>query len=252
MAQILFQKICSWPKNPAQLSPKHRRNDRLPLRPSYLAARHIGGDYYDFVQISDSALGITVGDVSGKGVSAALYMAKLSSEMRFHARGCLSPGAVLTELNRSLAEEMESGMFVTLALMVLEPEKRRLTISSAGHPPPLRRSSNGTVAELRIQRNLPLGAYEDTQYGETEHMVQAGDSVILYTDGVTEAVNKDGVLFGAEQLKRVIASSGEGGPRRFSRRSAARLWSTPPAFPKATTWPWCAYRWIMRPAIAGY
>jgi phosphoserine phosphatase RsbU/P len=214
MAQILFQKDL-------QLAERIQHSflpKALPkmtgyrFAESYLAARHIGGDYYDFVQVSDDAIGITVGDVSGKGVSAALYMAKLSSEMRFHARGCLSPGAVLTELNRSLSDEMESGMFVTLALMVLEPEKRRLTISSAGHLPPLLRSRSGAVSELQIKGNIPLGVFENTLYGETEHMVQAGDSVILYTDGVTEAMNKEGVLFGTEQLKRVFASSGKDGP----------------------------------------
>jgi sigma-B regulation protein RsbU (phosphoserine phosphatase) len=76
----------------------------------------------------------------------------------------------------------------------------------------LLRASNGAVSELKIKGNLPLGAFEETRYGETEHMVQAGDSVILYTDGVTEAMNKEGVLLGTEQLKRVIASSGEAGP----------------------------------------
>lgn len=176
---------------------------------SYSAARHIGGDYYDFVQISDNAVGIIVGDVSGKGVAAALYMAKLSSEMRFHARGCLSAGTVLTALNRSLAEEMESGMFVTLALLILEPEERRLTISSAGHLPPLLRSSNGGVSALEIKTDIPLGIFEDHQYGETQHMLKTGDSVLLYTDGVTEAMDKDGKMFGTERLKQVLAAGGK-------------------------------------------
>ena len=178
---------------------------------SYFAARHIGGDYYDFVRVSDSALAIAVADVSGKGVAAALYMAKLSSEMRFHARGCLSAGAVVTALNRALAEEMESGMFVTLALLILQPEMRNLIVCSAGHLPPLLCSRDGLRASS--PGNIPIGVFEDSRFGETEHMVQAGDRVMLYTDGVTEAMNKDGILFGAEQLKRVIASSCEGGTR---------------------------------------
>jgi serine phosphatase RsbU (regulator of sigma subunit) len=176
---------------------------------SYSAARHIGGDYYDFVQISDSAVGISVADVSGKGVAAALYMAKLSSEMRFHARGCLSAGAVLTALNRALAEEMESGMFVTLALLILEPEKRNITISSAGHPPPLLRSGDGGVAALKINTSIPLGIFENHQYGETQHALKAGDSVLLYTDGVTEAMDQEGKMFGTERLKQVLAAGGK-------------------------------------------
>jgi phosphoserine phosphatase RsbU/P len=176
---------------------------------SYSAARHIGGDYYDFVHISDNALGIAVGDVSGKGVAAALYMAKLSSEMRFHARGCLSAGAILTALNRSLAEEMESGMFVTLALLVLEPKKRKLTLASAGHLPPFLRAGDGSVSELKAQGDIPLGVFEDHQYADTELLLKEGDCVLLYTDGVTEAMNKDGAMFGGRRLKQVIASGGK-------------------------------------------
>jgi serine phosphatase RsbU (regulator of sigma subunit) len=176
---------------------------------SYSAARHIGGDYYDFVPISNSAVGIIVGDVAGKGVAAALYMAKLSSEMRFHARGCLSAGIVLTALNRALAEEMESGMFVTLMLMILEPERRRLTIASAGHPPPLLRSEDGRVSALTIQPGIPLGIFEDHRYAETQHTLKAGDSVLLYTDGVTEAMDREGRMFGAERLQQVLAAAGK-------------------------------------------
>jgi len=175
---------------------------------SYSAARHIGGDYYDFIQISDNALGIAVADVSGKGVAAALYMAKLSSEMRFHARGCLSPGAVLTALNRSLAEEMESGMFVTLALLILVRGERSLTLSSAGHMPPLLRSGSGRVSEIKIPRNVALGVLNDCEFGETRHALKAGDSVLLYTDGVTEAMDKAGRMFGVERLKQVMAGAG--------------------------------------------
>lgn len=176
---------------------------------SYSAARHIGGDYYDFLRIADDVLGVSVADVSGKGVSAALYMAKLSSEMRFHARGCLSPGAVLQRLNRSLAEEMEAGMFVTLALLVIEPSHRRLTIASAGHPPPLVRSAGGSVSELKAPRNLPLGVIDDTAFSEISYALQPGDKVLLYTDGVTEAMDPAGRMFGIERLAQVVAGGGE-------------------------------------------
>ena len=209
-AQMLFQ-------NDLQMAERIQRSflpKALPQIPgyrfaeSYSAARHIGGDYYDFIQISDNALGIAVADVSGKGVAAALYMAKLSSEMRFHARGCLSPGAVLTALNRSLAEEMESGMFVTLALLILMRGERSLTLSSAGHMPPLLRSGSGRVSEIKIPRNVALGVLNDCEFGETRHALKAGDSVLLYTDGVTEAMDKAGRMFGVERLKQVMAGAG--------------------------------------------
>ncbi len=210
MVQMLFQKDLQLaeqiqhsflPKSSPQLQ-GYRFAER------YSAARHIGGDYYGFVPISDSALGIAVGDVSGKGVAAALYMAKLSSEMRFHARGCMSAATILTQLNGTLTDEMESGMFVTLALLILEPEKRKLTIASAGHMPPLLRTDDGSVSELEIPGNIPLGVFENNQYVESEHFLKPGDCVLLYTDGVTEAMNQEGELFGSKRLKQVMASSG--------------------------------------------
>jgi sigma-B regulation protein RsbU (phosphoserine phosphatase) len=175
----------------------------------YEAARHIGGDYYDFIRVAEDGIGVSVGDVSGKGVSAALYMAKLSSEMRFHARGSLSPGTVLKRLNRSLAEEMEIGMFVTLALLVLDPSQRRLTIASAGHPPPLVRSAGGSVAELKVPPNLPLGVRDDAAFSEASYALQPGDNVLLYTDGVTEAMDPAGRMFGLKRLRQVVAGGGE-------------------------------------------
>jgi serine phosphatase RsbU (regulator of sigma subunit) len=176
---------------------------------SYSAAQHVGGDDYDFVDISDNAMGIVVGDVAGKGVAAALYMARLSSEMRYHARGCLSAGAVLSALNRELTMEMESGMFVTMALLVLEPEKRKITMSSAGHPAPILRTPDGTVSELQIKGNIPLGVLEHYEYSETEHTLKSGDLVLLYTDGITEAMSSSGEMFGAARLKEVVSSGGQ-------------------------------------------
>jgi serine phosphatase RsbU (regulator of sigma subunit) len=211
VAQMILQKDlqmakriqhCFLPKAPPQMS-------GFRFAGSYAAAHDVGGDYYDFVYISDTAMGIVVGDVAGKGVAAALYMAKLSSEMRYHARGRLSAGAVLSALNRELAKEMESGMFVTMALLVLEPKHRKLTISSAGHPAPILREPDGSVSELQIKRNLPLGVLESCEYRETEHVLKAGDLVLLYTDGITEAMNGAGDMFGAARLKHVVSCGGQ-------------------------------------------
>ncbi|MDJ0816573.1 MAG: SpoIIE family protein phosphatase [Desulfobacterales bacterium] len=176
---------------------------------SYTAAQHIGGDYYDFVEISDTAFGIAVGDVSGKGVSAALYMAKLSSEMRFHARGRLSPGAILTALNRGISAEMEGGMFVTLILLIVEPEEHKVSISSAGHFPPLLRSADKSVSELEVENNFPVGIVSDNAYADREFVLKRGDQIILYTDGVTESMNKEGDFFGKDRLIEAVARGGD-------------------------------------------
>jgi len=211
LAQLLLQKDlelaeriqhCFLPKTSPQI-PGYR------FAESYIAAQHIGGDYYDFVEISKNVFGVAVGDVSGKGVSAALYMAKLSSEMRFHAQGRLSPGAVLTVLNRALLAEMEGGMFVTLILLIIDPEKRSLRISSAGHFPPILRNGDNTAYELQIKNNFPIGVMEDNEYGDTEYILKCGDRIIVYTDGVTEAMNKEGDMFGTDRLKQAIAHGGE-------------------------------------------
>ncbi|MFO7707176.1 MAG: SpoIIE family protein phosphatase [Desulfobacterales bacterium] len=210
IAQMLFQKDLQMAAQ-IQQSFLPKTSPQMPgfrFAECYQAARHIGGDYYDFVPISEGALAIAVGDVSGKGVAAALYMAKLSSEMRFHARGGMSAGKIMTQLNGALAHEMESGMFVTLALLILEPGKRKLTIASAGHLPPLLRAGSGPVSELRIPGNIPLGVFDDYTYAETQHVLKPGDCVLLYTDGVTEAMNPEGTLFGAQRLKQVMASGG--------------------------------------------
>jgi sigma-B regulation protein RsbU (phosphoserine phosphatase) len=105
--------------------------------------------------------------------------------------------------------EMESGMFVTMALLVLEPEKRKITMSTAGHPAPILRTPDGTVSELQIKGDIPLGVLEDYEYGETEYALKSGDLVLLYTDGITEAMSSSGEMFGAARLKEVVSSGGQ-------------------------------------------
>lgn len=130
--------------------------------------------------------------------------------MRFRAQGRLSPGAVLTDLNRALFKEMEGGMFVTLILLLLDPEKRKLKISSAGHFPPILRTRDNRASELQILKNFPVGVSEDNEYTDTEYMLNPGDRIVLYTDGVTEALDSKGNIFGKDRLKQAIAQGGDG------------------------------------------
>ena len=176
---------------------------------SYTPAQYIGGDYYDYLEFFKNLHGLAVGDVAGKGVSAALYMAKLSSEVHFHAQGRFSPGAVLTVLNHALYNEMEGGMFVTLILLLLDPEKRKLKISSAGHFPPILRTGNNSVTEIQVKKNFPIGVSEYTEYHDTDYVLNSGDRIVLYTDGVTEALDPKGNFFGKNRLKYAIAHGGE-------------------------------------------
>lgn len=179
------------------------------LADCYQSAQQVGGDYYHYLKMRSRAIGLTLGDVSGKGVPAALYMARLSSEMRYHALACEGPGKILSALNDALAEEMETGMFVTLVLMALLPETGELVISNAGHPPPLRRDRHGRVTALEAAGNIPLGMSAGLSYGQTSFQLEQGDWVLLYTDGITEAMNDRDEEFGMERLEQLLAKGGD-------------------------------------------
>jgi len=175
---------------------------------SYSAARVIGGDYFDFFNYRDGRAGIVIADVSGKSVSGALYMARLSVQVRALARHMSGPNELLAGLNRKLYQELEPGMFVTMLAAALEPEAGTLEFSCAGHPPPLVRAADGRVSELAAPGALPLGAMNDVQFAQHSVTLAPGSCVLLYTDGLDEAHNEKQELFGKE---RVIEALGRGG-----------------------------------------
>jgi len=175
---------------------------------SYSAARVIGGDYFDFFNYRDGRAGIVIADVSGKSVSGALYMARLSVQVRALARHMSGPNELLAGLNRKLYQELEPGMFVTMLAAALEPEAGTLEFSCAGHPPPLLRAADGGVTELPTPGALPLGAMNDVQFAQHSVTLAPGSCVLLYTDGLDEAHNEKQELFGKE---RVIKALGRGG-----------------------------------------
>ena len=175
---------------------------------SYSAARVIGGDYFDFFNYRDGRAGIVIADVSGKSVSGALYMARLSVQVRALARHMTGPHELLAGLNRKLYQELEPGMFVTMLAAALEPEAGTLEFSCAGHPPPLLRAADGRVSEIAAPGALPLGAMNDVQFAQHSVALAPGSCVLLYTDGLDEAHNERQELFGKE---RVIEALGRGG-----------------------------------------
>jgi serine phosphatase RsbU (regulator of sigma subunit) len=157
----------------------------------YSAALEVGGDYYDFLELPNGNIGIALGDVSGKGVSAALYMAKLSSDVRFHSASNSEPGEIITKLNASLTKDVEEGMFVTLVYMALNPQTRELTYTSAGHLPTLVRRESGEIISLEEAGDIPLGIEDDTEFSQATFQLQEGDTVVTFTDGVIEATDPD-------------------------------------------------------------
>ena len=178
------------------------------LADSYAAARVIGGDYYDFFQFRDGRHGLVIADVSGKAVSGALYMARLSVQVRVLARNLAGPDELLAGLNRKLNQELEPGMFVTMFAAALEPASGTLEFANAGHPVPLLRNADGGVGEIGEPGALPLGAMADSVFRPRRTVIEPGSCVLFYTDGLDEAHNGKKELFGKE---RIVKALGDGG-----------------------------------------
>ena len=167
-------------------------------------AKEVGGDFYDFFIIGGSRLGFVIADVSGKGIGAALFMmsAKTQIKNRMLAGGALD--AVMADVNDSLCEENDTGMFVTAFAGVFDFARASFSFVSAGHNPPLLRHGNGAYAYMTAKRGLVLGAMAGVRYTCCEQPLLAGDQLLLYTDGVTEAVNPALELYGEERLAAFV------------------------------------------------
>lgn len=173
----------------------------------YTPALEVGGDFFDFIHLEHGRTGIVIGDVSGKGVPAALYMAKLGSDLRTLAFTEKNPAAALGKLNNLLAERSRRGMFATLLYIELDSESGSLTMSNAGHLPPLIKKADGTVARLSTAGGSPLGILPNMQFGQETAMLTRGDTVILYTDGIIEAMNAKDELYGYERFDELVRTS---------------------------------------------
>src|SRR3954454_22801058 len=155
----------------------------------YGPARVVGGDFYDFMELADGRIGVAVGDVTDKGVPAALVMARTQSILRAEAQRSDSPKALLARANELLVPEMPERMFVTCLFAVLEPTTGRFVLATAGHNLPYVRTSNGVI-ELRAT-GLPLGLLPGIAYEEVEAHIGPGQDVLLYSDGIVEAHSPD-------------------------------------------------------------
>ena len=181
----------------------------------YRAAHEVGGDYYDFVPLPNNRLGIALGDVSGKGVAAALIMAKFSGDARLNLRTEGSTAAAARVLNTTLCETGIDDRFITLSLLVLEASTGRLQLCSAGHPPVLLRRADGTVEELgKNVGGFPLGIVRDTAYQQVNVELRPGDVAVVYSDGVTDSRNPTEDLYDTQENRRLMKciEGADGGP----------------------------------------
>lgn len=167
----------------------------------YEAAQRVGGDYFDYVQLPEGRIAVTVGDVAGKGVPAALLMARLFASARYQLMTRPSPAAALTALNTEMVHLALGHRFITCIFAVIDPEKSLLTIANAGHMPPIVRTANEEILSLgKGEAGMPIGIARDQEFVETQYELNPDDLVLMYTDGVTEAMDADGNLYGRTRL----------------------------------------------------
>jgi serine phosphatase RsbU (regulator of sigma subunit)/predicted ester cyclase len=178
------------------------------ISPFYRPAREVGGDFYDILELKDGRLGLVVGDATGKGVPAALVMASARSMLRAVAQASdYSPGDVLRRVNDSLVIDIPPNMFVTCFYAILEPERGHLVYANAGHDLPYLWHS-GEAEELRA-RGMPLGLMPGMSYQEGEVSLREGNCVLFYSDGLVEAHDPKGEMFGFPRLRARVAEHGE-------------------------------------------
>jgi serine phosphatase RsbU (regulator of sigma subunit)/anti-sigma regulatory factor (Ser/Thr protein kinase) len=170
----------------------------------YQPAHAVGGDFYDFLPLADGRLGLIIGDVTDKGVPAALLMATTRSLLRTIAQRVSSPGEALRQVNELLGREIPAKMFVTCLYAVLDPATGRLQYANAGHNLPYRtQPGNGGVAELRAT-GMPLGLMPDMRYEEKETTIRPGECLVFYSDGLVEAHNPQREMFGNPRLQSML------------------------------------------------
>lgn len=176
------------------------------IDPYYRPARAVGGDFYDFIPMDDGRLGLVIGDVTDKGVPAALVMATTRSTLRAAAQRHRQPGKILAEANDVLCPEIPPSMFVTCLVGILEPDTGTLVFANAGHNLPYVRTKE-TVVELRAT-GMPLGLMPGMVYEEQTTSLEPGATMLLTSDGIVEAHGPDGSMFGFERLMRLVGSTG--------------------------------------------
>jgi sigma-B regulation protein RsbU (phosphoserine phosphatase) len=187
--------------------------DRRPSPPGYEffdyyePAERVGGDYFDYIELNDGRIAIGLADVAGKGIPAALLMARLYSSVRLHLFSQPTSGKALSALNTEIHAQGMGHRFVTFVLLTLDPVRHEMTIANAGHLPPIIRAADGQTYSLgRKESGMPLGIKAEQEYRELKLALDPGTSVVVYTDGITEAMNAANELFGRVRLENFVSS----------------------------------------------
>ena len=172
----------------------------------YQAARQVGGDYYDYVPLPGGRYAVIVGDVAGKGVPAALLMARLSADVRFSLASEPDPAKAVQRINEGFMRHDWGDRFVTMLVAILNPATNELIIVNAGHMAPILRRHDGSVADIGEDlAGLPLGVADGYEYESFKHQVEPGDLLTIFTDGFSEAMNNQRDLYGIERLRKQLS-----------------------------------------------
>jgi len=179
------------------------------LQIHYSTSTYAGGDYYDFFLQPDGRIGILLSDASGHGAQAAVLMAMMRALLHSSAEALAPPDRVLSRLDRQIGQAVPHGRFTTACYVVLEPSSGQIDFSLAGHPPPLLlRDAGGALEELPMLGGPPLGLFPQSRFEVGSTTIRRGDTLILYTDGLTEGMNATRELFGDERLREALQAVG--------------------------------------------
>ena len=170
-------------------------------------ALEVGGDFYHFFKLPENKLGVAIGDVSGKGIAASLFMARLSSDLQYYASLYTDPGQLFSIINSQLCSRAKQGMFVTLLYLLLDVRTGQICFPNAGHSSPVYVDDQGIqLLGSHQAKGPPLGILPDAQYGQDEFVLSEDGLVLIYTDGIIEAKNQDQQLYGVDRLEQLLAT----------------------------------------------
>lgn len=203
MAARIQQKILK------QDFPVYEEDQRFDVYAHMIAAKHVGGDFYDFFKVDDDKFVFFIGDVSGKGMPAAIYMAVCRTMLKSIGSEVLNPAECITKVNNMLIPESDITTFVTVFYGIIDLKKGELSYCNGGHNLPYLLSKDGNVKELSDVGGLLLGKFEGAEYDMSTVMLEPGDSIVTFTDGVTEAENDSGGFFDEERVIEYLEKSAD-------------------------------------------
>ena len=176
----------------------------MDIAASMNAAKDVGGDFYDFFRIDDDKIGFVIADVSGKGIPAAIFMAVSRTLIRATGIRGVTPSECISYSNDLLAKESANNMFVTVFYGIYNIKTGEVTYTNAGHNPPYLIKAGGTIEQLPLSKDIVVGALDDFQFSEETLQLEHGETLLLYTDGVTEAINVNDEEYGEKRLEETL------------------------------------------------